>query len=324
MENNADLSTETLNELIKASAVYLANLVIENVHKLQDVAPTDITRLYRIGIRHSRSRAVSIAAKRLLAALITISPPGGSGIITVELPGPITTTALYRVITSPRPSVDELYVEVGALKTLTRNGQEVDATEGIVGWLIRALGGMTEAYADWCANPDDSRLGTKEIPFGPIRPANPAETASVIIDLVAAIISSHACLFSYEDLRRVCEPIFSIFWRGASAELPNVRHKWSRPMVSFAIFFDTLARNVAIPTDVFRKAVAVACLAQGQGAPESEHAGELVSLALGPEAGRRGETAVRLLLEGSARSSLDISALDIPALDHYATRGAVL
>lgn len=91
-------------------------------------------------------------------------------------------------------------------------------------------------------------------------------------------------------------------------------------MGSFSAFFDALVKNVAIPTDVFRKAVAIACLAQGQ--EESEPSTDLITLALGPEAGRRGERAVRMLLEGDA-STLG-EALANPGLDRCATRGAVV
>lgn len=101
-------------------------------------------------------------------------------------------------------------------------------------------------------------------------------------------------------------------------------------MTSFAAFFEALYKNVAIPTDVFREAVAVACLAMGQDpedglALEVESAAQqLITLALSPAAGRRGESAVRMLLEGSAAKELKLDALKDMAMDRAATRGAVM
>lgn len=289
-------------------------------------------------------------------------------------------------------------------------------------------------------SPND-RANVQPAPFEAIKPATPAEAVSACIDLIGNIISSHACLFSYADLRFVCSPIFALFWRGATAEhpareeagitnmhnsilspprrdspvlsataspsLPSLhalgiepglrrsislkrsradtvssqgthrqgrqssmsdslksppmlgiairspspsqgptvggvggsaianmspmgRPKWSRPMTSFAAFFEALYKNVAIPTDVFREAVAVACLAMGQDpedglALEVESAAQqLITLALSPAAGRRGESAVRMLLEGSAAKELKLDALKDMAMDRAATRGAVM
>lgn len=101
-------------------------------------------------------------------------------------------------------------------------------------------------------------------------------------------------------------------------------------MTSFAAFFEALYKNVAIPTDVFREAVAVACLAMGQDpddglALEVESAAQaLITLALSPAAGRRGENAVRMLLEGTAAKELKLEALKDMAIDRCATRGAVM
>lgn len=52
-------------------------------------------------------------------------------------------------------NVDEVYVEVGALKALTKNGIEVDSTEGIVGWLVSSLAAMQDEYIRWCKQTSD-------------------------------------------------------------------------------------------------------------------------------------------------------------------------
>jgi hypothetical protein len=105
-----------------------------------------------------------------LAALIAIAAPGGGdGLIHVELPDSINIRTLYRVITSAAvppgpPSMAEINVEVGALNALTKNGTSVQLTEGIVGWLIRTVEDMSDAWMVWCTKRDEASHDWEEAP----------------------------------------------------------------------------------------------------------------------------------------------------------------
>lgn len=87
---------------------------------------------------------------------------------------------------------------------------------------------------------------------------------------------------------------------------------------------------MAIPTEVFKEAVAVACLVLGQDpddglAMEAEvAASELIQLILSRAAGRRGENAVRMVLEGRIATELKLEAAKDIMIDCCATRGAVM
>jgi hypothetical protein len=177
MENEA--APEVLCEYIKAAAVHLGTLVQDHFdaitalpsekptsststadNPLSQITTSAVFRLYKIAIKHSQPktpRAVRSASKRLLAALIGVSPPVGRGF--VPAPAPITVAALYKIIISngrrADMNVDEVYVEVGALKALTKNGVEVDSTEGIVGWLVQSLTAMQDEYIKWCKQTSD-------------------------------------------------------------------------------------------------------------------------------------------------------------------------
>lgn len=111
---------------------------------------------------------------------------------------------------------------------------------------------------------------------------------------------------------------------------PVHRPKWCRIMTSFTAFFEILTKSVAIPTEVFKEAVAVACLVLGQEpedglAVEGElAASELIQLILGRAAGRRGENAVRMVLEGRTAAELKLDVAKDVMIDCCSTRGAVM
>lgn len=167
MDQKEGISEAELCEIIKATAVWLAGLMIEHETATDEISAREIRHLYRQAIRHANprgSKQIRTATKRLLAALITIAPPGGdSGFIAVDLPDPINAVSLYKIITSAassnaqsiNPSIEEIYVEVGALKALTKNGVEVDGTEGIVGWLARTLHETEDEWVKWCGKRDE-------------------------------------------------------------------------------------------------------------------------------------------------------------------------
>ena len=171
-----DQSPEVLFELVQATAVYLGVLVQDNLeatlaipdktiplppdNPLSQITTQTVFRLYKMAIKHSQPktpRTVRNMSKRLLAALVALSPPVGQGF--VPAPAPITVAALYKIIISNSRRaefvVDDVYVEVEALKALTKNGTEVDSTEGIVGWLVQALSSMQEEYIKWCRQTGD-------------------------------------------------------------------------------------------------------------------------------------------------------------------------
>lgn len=163
MAQKEGISEAELCEIIKATAVWIANLMLDQEgSSAGEINAKQITNLYRQSVRlasPSGSKVIRTAAKRLLAALITLAPPGGdSGFVAVDLPDRLNPASIYQVIISSAssaapsisPSVEEIYVEVGALKALTKNGVEVDGTEGIVGWLVRTMQEMMSDWVKWC------------------------------------------------------------------------------------------------------------------------------------------------------------------------------
>lgn len=101
-------------------------------------------------------------------------------------------------------------------------------------------------------------------------------------------------------------------------------------MVSFTAFFDILTKSVAIPTEVFKEAVAIACLVLGQDPDDGlaldaeQAASDLIQLILGQAAGRRGENAVRMVLEGKTLTDLKLEVAKDSLIDLCMTRGAVM
>lgn len=164
-----------LPETINQTASYLANILISDdifsapppESTQPNIKVEDIRALYIRGAAFANSKSDSVlrtAALRLLAALIATHPPAQNLVEgpTGAVPNTINARSLYRLIVAPttRSStvsrIDAIFVGVGALKSLTKNGQEVDGLDGIVGWLVKTLKEVTDDFASWCTKKEDS------------------------------------------------------------------------------------------------------------------------------------------------------------------------
>ena len=163
-------STEVMSQMVKATAVYLANLLItsEDVfvetsrHEAaltEDQLKTLYLRAYNLASPSSES-TLRIAAIRLLAALFATSPPPKNHSKLDERMELITTRSLYKIITTASSdnstSLEQTNVIVGALKALTKNGTEVEGMSGLVGWLVKALSQITDEWIKYCSVKDDA------------------------------------------------------------------------------------------------------------------------------------------------------------------------
>jgi hypothetical protein len=163
-------SNEVLSQMVKATAVNLANLLItsEDVFvesdKQDENAPTSdqlktlYLRAYNLA-SHSSEQTLRIAAIRLLAALLATSPPPKDHSKADQRMELITTRSLYKIITTASSdnstSLEQINVIVGALKALTKNGADVEGMSGLVGWLVKALGQITDEWTKYCSAGED-------------------------------------------------------------------------------------------------------------------------------------------------------------------------
>ncbi|KAL7423643.1 Tuberous sclerosis 2-like protein [Cryptotrichosporon argae] len=251
MEPGATKTTAELCELVKATSVWLANLLVQkdDVFSALDegsgseaVRINDLRTLYIRAYHFANPKsdyALRTAAIRLLAALLATVPPPVSPLddSPLDLPHNITSRSLYALITSSsggQPGTaqnDQILVEVGALRALTRNGEFVDGMEGIVGWLLKVLGKLKADWLAWCSKRDDFGLPEdgrgKPQPFGSIRPATPAEAVAGIIDLLLAIITHHLGLFTTGNLATILRALLDFFWAGMLALQAEPTHRVS-------------------------------------------------------------------------------------------------
>jgi hypothetical protein len=165
--------TAHLVDIVNGTALHLANLI--NTDDIFASAPKetpssirleDIRTLYTHAVSFANSSANSslcTAAIRLLAALIATHHPPQLASLGSEraLPDTINVRTLYKTIVSSatdsnaNAQADAVFVQVGALKALCNNGKDVEGLDGIVGWLIRRLNGISEEYAAFCGNGDE-------------------------------------------------------------------------------------------------------------------------------------------------------------------------
>lgn len=162
-----------LSEIVNSTALHLANLlntddIFANTPKEtpSSIRSEDIRTLYIRAVAFANQKTdpnLRTSAVRMLAALIATYPPPHSAVYEKEnvLPDTITVRSLYKIIVSPVTAasasshIDAVFVQVGALKALCKNGKDVDGLDGIVGWLIRCLEELTEEFASWCVKKDE-------------------------------------------------------------------------------------------------------------------------------------------------------------------------
>lgn len=246
LEPGSTKTTAETAEIVKATSVHLANLLLDHsagtsLLTLAELGlrPSDIRTLYARAMECSElgtDYQLRTAAIRLLAVLIGLVPPRQSILDAnvADLPVTITPRALYRLITTPsgaKPGearINQMFVEVSALKALTHGGEQVDGMDGIVGYLLQALKDLGTEWLAWCADrdeevpalgapPADTAAETRSTPFGPIKSATPAATATEIIDLTALIIQHRTPLFTPADLTHIVQPMISFVWSGILA-----------------------------------------------------------------------------------------------------------
>jgi hypothetical protein len=111
---------------------------------------------------------------------------------------------------------------------------------------------------------------------------------------------------------------------------PNPSHRWAQCFEPLCEFLDFLVNETLVADDVFNRMIALVCLAYGQDDSDMMHeeaweAGQAVMRsALGRKGGRRGELAIRNILEGKAATISNNRSLKMPEEDRKITRGAVM
>lgn len=173
-------SPELIVQMVKATAVYLAGLLITNEDifsesnqtqkdgnnlPTKDQLRTLYLRAYNFASPSSES-SLRIAATRLLAALFATSPPPRTPLEADPDMEPITVHSLYRAVITPSSdnttSLEQVFVIVGALKALTKNGAEVEGLSGLVGWLVKALSNNTDEWIKYCSSRDEAGIDMPE------------------------------------------------------------------------------------------------------------------------------------------------------------------
>lgn len=235
----ADRKSSALVDLVKATSVHLANVLLD--HHGSSPPSLDEMGLDKEGAKKLYAYAIDFcspdseyalrtAAMRLLAVLLGAMPPREAALDPnpAYLPPAVTKVTLYRLITAPSTNspgsgpmhTNQIFVEVGALKALTRDGQYMDGMDGIAGWLTRTLIDLQPDWVAWCADPEDSAFDdSRDSPFGPIKSASPATAACEIIALLSSIIQNRLPLFAPNDLSAVLRPILKYLWAGITATI---------------------------------------------------------------------------------------------------------
>jgi hypothetical protein len=106
--------------------------------------------------------------------------------------------------------------------------------------------------------------------------------------------------------------------------------RWLRCLPAFCAFVGMLIEQCPISDDIFDRIVALICLARGQddedivfgSALEDVH--EVVEDMLGSKSGRKGELAIRNILEGKVATISNNRSLKVAEEDRKIVRGAVL
>ncbi|ORX34177.1 hypothetical protein BD324DRAFT_636943 [Kockovaella imperatae] len=238
-------SPARLVEIINTIATWLYNLHVTSDDVFAPpapdlkppITPADIRTLYIRAFAYAQSNVDSplrTASIRLLAVLIeTLSPSK----MTAEgdkaiLPDSINPRSLFYLITAPTDQSQTIsrdnafFVELGALKALTKNGAHVEGMVGLVGRLLRGLGEIQDDWAAWCMQPED-RLALQEWSVDAsktrdttrIRVASPADTAMAVFELLCAIMSSHASLLLRSDFDKIINTLISFVIVGINASV---------------------------------------------------------------------------------------------------------
>jgi hypothetical protein len=106
--------------------------------------------------------------------------------------------------------------------------------------------------------------------------------------------------------------------------------RWTRCFIPLCVFLETLINETPIPNDLFNRIITLICLAFGQDDSDMmqeeawEGADQVLSAALGPNGGRRGELAIRTILEGKTVTISNNRSLKMPEEDRKIARGAVM
>ncbi|KLT42085.1 hypothetical protein CC85DRAFT_285856 [Cutaneotrichosporon oleaginosum] len=237
----ATKSTAELVEIVKATSVYLANALLD--HSPSDATapgltelglnPGDMPTLYARAMELSDPKqdySLRTAAIRLLAVLLGAAPPRDSVLDEniYDLPTSVSRRAIYRLITSfsggtpGHAATNQIYVEVGALKALTREGTIVDGMEGILGWMLRTFTNLMPYWVQWCSSTADApETEGKDTPFGPIKSASPAVAAAAMIDLMGSIVQNRIALFAPAELSQIVRPLIEFVWKGILVAPPT-------------------------------------------------------------------------------------------------------
>ncbi|BEI87046.1 hypothetical protein CcaverHIS002_0703920 [Cutaneotrichosporon cavernicola] len=261
-----------LVEIVKATSVHLANALLDNSTTTTPgltelgLSAADLRTLYARAMELSDPKQdynLRTAAIRLLAVLLGGAPPRDSVLDEnpYDLPASVSRRSIYRLITAfsggtpGKEATNQIYVEVGALKALTREGTTVDGMEGLIGWMLRTLTNLAPYWIQWCSSPADGpETDGKDMPFGPIKSASAAAAGAALIDLLDSIVQNRIALFAPGDLSQIVRPLTEFVWKGievappipSSAEgvsSPSIGHRPTPPTSSTITAVTQATRN---------------------------------------------------------------------------------
>ncbi|WVQ85585.1 hypothetical protein IAT38_007751 [Cryptococcus sp. DSM 104549] len=249
------ISAPEMVQLVNATAVFLRNVVDDKGdvfappgegegEGVERVKPGDIKQLWAHATTFADRKTepdIRIAGLRLVASLLVACPPprllsevSEHGVADADparaaLPSSITARTVYGMIIAPteggvppEKKAEMLFVQVEALRALTKGGKEVEGLAGIVGWLVRMLKEFKGDWETWCARkgPQKDALPglwsiVRVLPFNPLSPIGPADSATAIITLLHGILADSIALFDpSKDIPRIVTPLFSFVARG--------------------------------------------------------------------------------------------------------------
>lgn len=105
--------------------------------------------------------------------------------------------------------------------------------------------------------------------------------------------------------------------------------RWTRCFIPLCAFLETIINETPIPNDLFNRIITLICLTYGQDDSDMMHeegwaaADQVLAAALGPNGGRRGELAIRTILEGKTVTISNNRSLKMQEEDRKIARGAV-
>jgi hypothetical protein len=153
---NGEEKGQVLGEVMRATAVWLGL----NEEGKAVIKPEDVRVLYDKAVQHADAMETTprSSALALLSQMIKLYPPVKS-ILDANPQTTLTRRTVYRTIRgSDSSDCSVIYAQVVALRSLTKEGVEMDEFDGIVGWLVRMVRQVNEEWTSWCSKKQDTSM----------------------------------------------------------------------------------------------------------------------------------------------------------------------